>query len=223
MSRRAPKGTEFMALDMNLSTQPDPGCLPSCVTSRQFNLFDPPANNLMEVFDVINIQLVFMFVNDTRIQPVLKNIMQMLKPGGYLQFSDYVAGAPMWSHSPDPSYEPKYVSELWPRMMKLLGVDVPSWPDNLDEHFINAGFENVVATRPQRVLSTFRSWTEMASMGYEDEVPSSFLMKAGDTAETRQQLEEYLEVGRGARKEVREKGVTAKVKTIRVVGSKPVS
>jgi hypothetical protein len=60
----------------------------------------------------------------------------------------------------------------------------------------------------------------MAMIGYEDEVPASVLRKAGETAEARQKLAEYLEVGRLARLELRERGVTVKVQNMRAVGRK---
>jgi SAM-dependent methyltransferase len=153
VSRRTSVDTKFIALDMNLSQQPAQECLPEKVTIRSFNIFRPPAQDLIQAFDIVNIQIVFSFIDDSSIRVVLANILQRLKPGGYLQFSEMLTGLPVDAHSPDSSYKPQYVTKISP------GIVTPTWPGSLGQHLCDAGFEDVKEIRLHRVLSTFRSWT----------------------------------------------------------------
>ena len=224
MARRAPPDTKLVGLDMNTSQQPSRDCLPPNVTIHRFDLLATPLEaHLREAFDIINIQLIVMFVQDEQIGPALRNILAMLKPGGYLQFSENMSAPPLDVHSPDPWYAPKYMQGLWAAAQRLLGLDPEQtrWPETLGKHLWRAGFKDVREIRPHRVLSTFRSWTEMSFMGFEVEIPGGYLARAGDNEESRRRVSEYMEQVQGAQREFEEHGVTGKVKTIRAIGRKP--
>ena len=73
-----PSTTRLDGLDKKISQAPPKAWLPTNVTFRYFNIFDEVPEELVEVYDIINIQLTLVFVLDDKIQAVLQNMLKML-------------------------------------------------------------------------------------------------------------------------------------------------
>ena len=78
---------EFVGFDYNLLQAPHQQLLPPNTTVEYWNMFEdvPPA--FVENFDIVHVRLLVMVIEgDPRL--VIRNLFQMLKPGGYLQWDE---------------------------------------------------------------------------------------------------------------------------------------
>lgn len=81
---------ELHAFDINLNNLPPSEWTPQ-IQRREYNIFELPPIELQGTFDIVNVQLTYTFVNDTRIDVVLENILLLLIPGGWLQWTEFSA------------------------------------------------------------------------------------------------------------------------------------
>ena len=79
---------ECEGLDITLAETPHNGWCPPNVRFRTFDLFADLPPDLTERYDIINIQYTHLFLRDTAISTVLKTLHSMLKPSGWLQYTD---------------------------------------------------------------------------------------------------------------------------------------
>lgn len=219
VSRRLPETVKLLALDINTIQLPPEAFLPKNVEVRKFDILAPPPEDLIGTLDIINIQIVFVLIDDEHIQPVLATILKLLKPGGYLQWSDDHTDG-FETFSPDPNHQSKYLEACWSKGWELLGVKLATWSKTLGTHFSTAGFENVKVIERSGNPTLAKSFINMGFMGYE-ELAVSYKKRAGDSEEVKQNLKEYQDLIELARLEVAEHGVAAKLKVIRAVGRKP--
>ena len=75
--------------DINLSQIPPREWLPENVTRfREWDLYDEPTEDMRGVYDVVHIRLVLVVVRADAVRNVVRNLMKLLKPGGWLQWDE---------------------------------------------------------------------------------------------------------------------------------------
>ncbi|KAL8952130.1 MAG: hypothetical protein Q9222_001942 [Ikaeria aurantiellina] len=74
--------------DIDTSQAPPKEWLPSNVSIETLDVFQPVPERLLGMFDVVYVRLFMCVVKDNDPQPILLKIMQLLKPGGYLQWME---------------------------------------------------------------------------------------------------------------------------------------
>ncbi|KAL9108510.1 MAG: hypothetical protein Q9227_006725 [Pyrenula ochraceoflavens] len=211
--------TKLFALDINPAQLPPSAWLPKSIQSRYFNVFDGViAGDLEKSFDIINMQVVFSFVKDHHISLVLDKILRLLKPGGYLQWTDF-DGFNAVCISPDPSYESEFVPRFHFDVWKLIGQPLSSWMDKLDTIFLSKDLKNVKSLTPQCKLDKLRFWTQEYLMVHR-EFCAVFLESVHNEGEDRAKAEEYEEIFQKAKDEIQRKGVALWYPVIRAVGRK---
>lgn len=107
VAREQPKA-ELHGFDSTLEQVPRQ-FLPDNVTLRQWDVFDEIPEDTVGKFDMVHLRLLGLVVPDGNLEPILKNICKMLKPGGHLQWdesdhantiiqaTDPLVGAPAWT------------------------------------------------------------------------------------------------------------------------------
>ncbi|KAI0842967.1 hypothetical protein F5Y06DRAFT_256565 [Hypoxylon sp. FL0890] len=134
---------ELLGLDTDITQVGPKEWLPANMSLREWNVLTDVPDDLVAKFDVVNLRL-FCWVIDNDPEPVLKNIIRLLKPGGYLQWGDVdVQSMRIETSSPDVPTD-KLVA-LWdetvPKDTKLFA----GWSRDLERLFGNHGLQGVEA------------------------------------------------------------------------------
>ncbi|KAI1409705.1 S-adenosyl-L-methionine-dependent methyltransferase [Hypoxylon sp. FL1857] len=134
---------ELLGLDTDITQVGPSEWLPANLSLREWDIRTDVPDDLVAKFDIVHVRL-FCWVIDGDPGPVLKNLVTLLKPGGYLQWGDIdIQSMRIETASPDVPTD-KLVS-LWnetvPKDTKLF----PSWPKDLARLFENYGLQGVEA------------------------------------------------------------------------------
>ncbi|CZT18010.1 uncharacterized protein RCC_03848 [Ramularia collo-cygni] len=148
LSSLLPPGAVIEASDISLANAPPAGFWPENVTFRELDIFtDALPEELLERYDVVHIRLFLCVIASGDPIPLLKNLMKLLKPGGWLQWQEY-----------DGSYEVQRVvtndpGTAAPKLMALntairspqnnKHVETSRWVSTLHERFGEGGAELV--------------------------------------------------------------------------------
>jgi SAM-dependent methyltransferase len=83
-------GIRFSAMDISLSQLPPPTWLPSHISSRQLDVFEENLpEDLLGKFDIVHVRFFLLVVRENDPRPILRNLLKLLKPGGYLHWQEY--------------------------------------------------------------------------------------------------------------------------------------
>ena len=74
--------------DIDLTQAPHQQWLPSNVNLRPWNIFDDVPSDVMGKYDIVHVRLLALVIEQGDPRSVLRNLLVMLKPGGYLQWDD---------------------------------------------------------------------------------------------------------------------------------------
>ncbi|EME39323.1 hypothetical protein DOTSEDRAFT_83111 [Dothistroma septosporum NZE10] len=77
------------AFDLSLDQAPPKEWCPSNVTFNQLDVFAPVPAHMQGRYDVVNIRLFLCVLQSGNPMPLLHNLLELLKPGGYLQWQEY--------------------------------------------------------------------------------------------------------------------------------------
>ena len=75
--------------DIVLDQAPPRQWLPVNIELRTWDIFSEVPHAFMEKYDIVHVRLLLFVVKDSDPCPILRNLIKMLKPGGYLQWDDY--------------------------------------------------------------------------------------------------------------------------------------
>lgn len=78
----------YHGFDLTTANFPAAAWLPSNMHLQQWDAFSSVAEELIESFDVVHIRTMYSSVIANNVQPLLSNLLRMLKPGGYLQWDE---------------------------------------------------------------------------------------------------------------------------------------
>lgn len=223
LQRVVDPSTRLYGFDINLGNLPPAAWIPR-IETHPYNIFDSPSVDFQGTFDIINVSLTLTFVNDEAINSTMANVLTLLKPGGWLQWTE---ADPIKSeiYTPDPTIETKYMQQVVTGAWEFMGLSNPTWVAKLDSVFkSNSSFEpgSVSATRPEPDLAIVRAWTEMLGfMGAEEMFAGfSLLHPQRNTAQGQEKIDRYREIVEGAYREYKEHGAGFWTQYIRVVGRK---
>ncbi|KAJ2985775.1 hypothetical protein NUW58_g5352 [Xylaria curta] len=146
VSERLPKTAHIYGLDISLDAMPPPEVLPSNVTLRHWDVRQEVHEDLVGVFDVIQIRFfIFVLLRD-EVPPVIGKLVKMLKPGGYLQWVDSDN-----SHMYFKKTKPENSTEKLTSLMRLLESQStrlkPDWVPDLPGIFSESGLVDVEVDR----------------------------------------------------------------------------
>ena len=78
----------FDGFDLSLAQCPPSQWLPSNIELHEWNLFNAPRVDMLACYDVVHTRLIFTVVEKEDPRPIIRNLLRMLKPGGYLQWDE---------------------------------------------------------------------------------------------------------------------------------------
>ncbi|KAI1741934.1 hypothetical protein F4680DRAFT_464239 [Xylaria scruposa] len=79
---------ELVGIDLDTSKFPSASDLPPNITLRQANMFEPFPNDLIGKFDVVNMRLIVFALKEGYGTELVRNLMTLLKPGGYMVWTE---------------------------------------------------------------------------------------------------------------------------------------
>ena len=80
---------ELNGLDVDLGQAPPQNWLPHNVKLKEWSVFDEPPEEMVGIHDLVHVRLLGFVVKHGDPRPILRNLMKLLKPGGYLQWEDF--------------------------------------------------------------------------------------------------------------------------------------
>ncbi|KAI9722839.1 MAG: hypothetical protein M1828_004405 [Chrysothrix sp. TS-e1954] len=88
LAKQAPKAT-LDGFDISISQTPPKVWLPSNVKMQVLDIFTEIPKPLRERYDVVNIRLFMCVVSNNDPGPIIRNLVQLMKPGGWLQWGEF--------------------------------------------------------------------------------------------------------------------------------------
>lgn len=87
VARQMPTASLY-GFDVNLAQAPPREWLPSNVTLVPWNIFDKVPEDMCGRFDVVHVRLLILVVQNSNPSNIIRSLVKMLKPGGYIQWDD---------------------------------------------------------------------------------------------------------------------------------------
>ncbi|KAK2604077.1 hypothetical protein N8I77_007036 [Diaporthe amygdali] len=128
--------------DISLATVPPAETLPSNVRFRHWDVKQDLPQDLVGAFDIVHLRSLSFVLLNSQVPDVVERLFKMLKPGGYLQWSEPDFGS-VRTDKTRPENKTEHLSELF----NLLSVEDPrtrpSWLADLPATLSTAGFVQV--------------------------------------------------------------------------------
>ncbi|KFZ25185.1 hypothetical protein V502_00317 [Pseudogymnoascus sp. VKM F-4520 (FW-2644)] len=102
--------SQLDGFDISPSQFPDPKDTPSNMTFRVQDLLQPFADELLGKYDVIHIRFMCFALSRNEWEQAVKNLVALLKPGGYLQWGDAAIGT-LRAATTDPTQSTRYMEK----------------------------------------------------------------------------------------------------------------
>ncbi|RYP35499.1 hypothetical protein DL768_010994 [Monosporascus sp. mg162] len=84
IAKTLPHDAELVGLDYDTSRFPHSSSLPSNITLRKADMYEPFPSDLLGRFDVVHVRMILFGLKEGHGTDLMRNLMTLLKPGGYL-------------------------------------------------------------------------------------------------------------------------------------------
>ncbi|KAL4938411.1 hypothetical protein BDV06DRAFT_215136 [Aspergillus oleicola] len=133
LSRRLPETTRLDGLDISFDAAPPATSLPTNISLHYFDIKSEVLEHLRGVYDIVHIRAFSFVLRDEEIERAVQNVVQLLKPGGYIQWAE----PDVSSQNTKPLTELLQVSQIQdPRLS-------PTWVPGLPATFQSLGLDRV--------------------------------------------------------------------------------
>ncbi|OTA92249.1 hypothetical protein M434DRAFT_396604 [Hypoxylon sp. CO27-5] len=134
---------ELVGFDIDITQVGPREWLPKNLSLREWSVFDDVPEDLVGTFDIVNVRLIVFVIEEDPV-PVLRSLLKLLKPGGYLQWCEIDLES---QHIE--TIAPGIPTDCLEAVQKLTVVDntrlLPLWVKALDRTMRVEGVENVHA------------------------------------------------------------------------------
>ncbi|KAM0797593.1 hypothetical protein BDR22DRAFT_824216 [Usnea florida] len=89
LARTLPPTAQLDGFDIDISDCPPEQWLPRNIKMRYLNALGEIPAHLVGIYDIVHLRLFQVVVKNNDAGPLLRNMLKMLKPGGYLQWAEY--------------------------------------------------------------------------------------------------------------------------------------
>ena len=154
--------------DISLEQCPPPEWLPASMSINQWDIFSPVPLAFKGQYDVVHIRLALLVVRGNDPRPILRNVLELLKPGGYLQwdelnvFEAYVA-----------STSRAVSTEKFQRAQELTDLRRLEWVRELRGIVAQSGFEEAQDFKYECDLTLAKYYQDMQFLVMEEEAANA--------------------------------------------------
>ncbi|OJJ69856.1 hypothetical protein ASPBRDRAFT_678263 [Aspergillus brasiliensis CBS 101740] len=142
LSRRLPSTVSLDGLDISFSALPPKEYLPSNMTLHSYDILSEPPDHLRGVYDIVHVRNFSFVIMDSEAEKVIGNVLELLKPGGYIQWAEVDA----LSYRID-KIHPDCKDDAHKELMRLgRAMDdrtTPHWVSDIPHYFQHAGLQDV--------------------------------------------------------------------------------
>ncbi|KAK4506317.1 hypothetical protein PRZ48_000047 [Zasmidium cellare] len=174
---------QLYGLDLKRSGLPPAQSLPN-THAAEYNVFRKPPEMYLEYFDIINVQLTLTFVGDEDIAQAFDNILSMLKPGGWLQWTELDPNN-QELYRPNTGQVIEYLDKMWPECWNLYDSHAPRWPSTLDHVFDQFHLTAVKKVKPRPSDRMLHARTEQQFVAYNETLETFQRLSGGSSDSTR--------------------------------------
>ncbi|KAL8817545.1 MAG: hypothetical protein Q9223_003647 [Gallowayella weberi] len=180
LASNCPSSWSLTGFDVSTAQFPHAAYLPSNVSLKQFDAFEPVTPELVEAFDVIHLRALCVVVKGGDPSVLIENVAKMLKPDGYIQWDDFdpdtfITYSPSLSISKTSSDE---IIKTWANYAKQLDLHFeyggPSLPPEEAQCCTSNLLDRWLSTLPSLLKKVGISTLQTQRFSY----PSSKLRKA---------------------------------------------
>jgi len=196
--------------DLTLDQTPHQNWLPKNITLRNWNIFEDPPEEVVGKYDFVHVRLLVVVIKEATTSLVLKNLLKLLKPGGYLQW-DEMDIANMSVKRADPAISSPALDELREMCWSNGKYD---WTLKLPEFMKEEGFLDVQVESYDDPKELIRAFGDQHLFTMEELARS--LMRVGE----KEAAEKFYGVVEGGYEEV-VRGAALCIPRIVCVGRKP--
>jgi len=220
ISRQVPSSARLQGFDITAVHFPAKEWLPDNMSMHILDAFTPdlPAD-LVGAFDVVHIRTISSVVKDNNVQPLITNLVKMLKPGGYLQWDEYDTSA-LTTRSPNASISNPASKEFVTLMAYMINAAnlFTDWLHDLPNIFGGNNLDVVAQEKFEPRKELLKVWTDDLLMVWE-EVPAQLPKESTVGVGGGLTREKYLELLGRVISET-EKGVSISMNGLVTVGKK---
>ncbi|KAL8722224.1 MAG: hypothetical protein Q9225_001269 [Loekoesia sp. 1 TL-2023] len=163
-----PPSSELHGYDIDVSQFPPKQWLPKNVFTLSWDAFSEVPAAMVEQYDIIHIGIFMLLIANNNPLPILKNLMRMLKPGGYLQW-DELDWATKRIVRADPSIPSDDTRALFDYVSKWEDALGPKeWIADLPKIYTSQGLESVSFERFVMPPEYLRYDTDKSLTAYEE-------------------------------------------------------
>lgn len=159
---------EILCTDISDEQFPAPLARPSNTKFEVADLFEPPPQNYVGYYDVVHLRLTVGWLLDRDWRVLLRNVLSMLKPGGWIQWEEVTAApskngtsGPMWLIDSDWTMTRGCLPHM-EKTMKSTGMwTAIEWVHTLPEVFKQYGLQDVATFEPKPRSSVLQPQKEL--------------------------------------------------------------
>lgn len=165
LAKKHPETCQFNGFDITDAQFPAPNALPNNIKFQVADLFKPLPSELHGKYDVVHIRYLNVAMTPKDWEPVTRNVTAMLKPGGWLQWTEGDFSQCLHWVRLDPLRES---NGGWEKFRECIGTDrTDNWgyfARHLNDIFKQVGLTNVVqqTVSTDRIPETRLPWTACA-------------------------------------------------------------
>lgn len=159
--QKSPQNATIEAFDISLAQTLPKQWSPPSVTFQQLNIFDLLPAHLSGRYDVVHIRLFMLVVEKGDPNPLLRQLLKLLKPSGYLQWQEYDPNMDTLLLADPTTTAPKL--QALRDMFKSAAANAPdmNWVNDMHTRFEREGGE---------LLVNERVWTAKEMLGLKQEI-----------------------------------------------------
>lgn len=164
--------SQLDGFDISLQQCPPSEWLPDLVSLTQWDIFSPVHPSLISQYDIVHVRLALLIVRGNDPRPILRNALEMLKPGGYVQwdelnvFEAYVA-----------STKSSVGTEKFQRAQELTDLRMLQWVRGLRSTVEECGFEDAKEYKYGCDLPLAKYYQDMQFLVMEEEAANASSMQ----------------------------------------------
>ncbi|KAB8304177.1 hypothetical protein EYC80_003596 [Monilinia laxa] len=183
--------------DISAAQYPPKEWLPENVEFFTHDAFKPFPQGILGTYDVVHLRFALCYVNDEDAEPLLNNLISLLKPGGFIQWFEPEPYKTAVSQ-PNTSKPSIAMAELRQKWIKPKPTSTYNWVEGLPQLYEKNGLSVIESHHIPQKNRHKQLWTHSNLLGLEDLTKNS--MVAGTEAEGKirafmQLLEEEAERG----------------------------